>query len=279
MKTKEELIRIYNETVKFIKDGEYSTFGMCVEFKDSKLRTGSYIFDQVKPLGINSNKIDTKIYVQNIDSFTKAIELGPDCLVLNMASRRNPGGGVSNGSRAQEEDLCRRSNLLLSLYSFSGLSGIFEFKKRNGSYPLPACGGVYTPEVTIFRRFGDYKLLEEPFYCSVISLPGINRPKLDSKGNMIKSLENLLKDKLRNLFRVSYIEGHKKLVLGALGCGAFGCPAKHVATIFNSILHEPEFDGRFSEICFAILEDSNSLRKDNPEGNLKPFAEVFGYGD
>ena len=38
-------------------------------------------------------------------------------LVLNLANPVNPGGGVRRGSKAQEEDLCRKSSLLLSLES------------------------------------------------------------------------------------------------------------------------------------------------------------------
>ncbi len=64
---------------------------------------------------------------ENEDSFTLARkireafayeindEVEKPILVLNLANPVNPGGGVRNGAKAQEEDLCRKSSLLLSL--------------------------------------------------------------------------------------------------------------------------------------------------------------------
>ena len=56
----------------------------------------------------------TIVEVQNIDCLyagTQLKEQGYNPAVLNMASRRNPGGGVVTGAGAQEETLFRRTNL------------------------------------------------------------------------------------------------------------------------------------------------------------------------
>lgn len=69
-----------------------------------------------------------RVSCENMDSYTlarKQMETADillskghqPVLVLNLANPVNPGGGVRRGARAQEEDLCRKSSLLLSLES------------------------------------------------------------------------------------------------------------------------------------------------------------------
>lgn len=48
-------------------------------------------------------------------------------------------------------------------------------------------------------------------------------------------------------------------------------PPKHVAEIFREAIKE--FDGCYKHITFAIIEDHNSRKLHNPEGNVKPFKE------
>ena len=60
----------------------------------------------------------TTIKVIQDDSFNVAAQLinqGFNPAVLNMANQTHAGGGVTNGASAQEESLCRRSNLLHSI--------------------------------------------------------------------------------------------------------------------------------------------------------------------
>lgn len=279
---KEELEKIYEEVVNDIKNGYYDWRGEEeIDFEDLDiLRKGTRMYKDLRPIPKDRRpyfKSPAKIYVENTDTFLKAIDLGEDCAVLNMASHKHPGGGVANGSRAQEEELCRRSNLLYSLYSFTAQGNMFGFLQHGGDeYPLPRYGGIFSPQVTIYREPGTYNTMCNPKKCSVISVAGIVRPELDDLGMINLRDVSILKGKIRTILRIAIIESKTKLVLGALGCGAFKNPPRHVAMIFKEILGEEEFSHSFEEICFAILEDSNSLRPGNPEGNLKPFMDVFG---
>ena len=281
MMNKEQLIRVFNYVCQDIEDGGYDNlFGDFIEFpNERKLKRGTKMYDELSHIENPPYFNNTKIYCQNIDSYLKAIEMGEDCAVLNMASARSAGGGVTNGSRAQEEELCRRSNLIYSLYSFTPLGKKkFSFDNTHkATYPIPTFGGIYSPFVSIYRKAETYEPMDAPKQCSVISCSSIVHPELDpNTGLLLNRYIKPLKRKIRQIFRIAILNKHSKLVLGAFGCGAFKNPPKHVAQLFKEVLNEGEFIHSFEEICFAIIDDNNSKRHHNPEGNLKPFVDIFG---
>ena len=198
--------------------------------------------------------------------------------VLNMASRRNPGGGVLTGAGAQEENLFRRTNLCLSMYQFASYAEEYGLLKSENQYPLdPDFGGVYTPDACVFRGLEKegYPLLDEWYSLSFISVAGLNRPTLDKNNFIVPEQVISIKNKIRTIFRMGLHHGHDALVLGALGCGAFRNPPAHIARLFHEIMEEEEFKDKYRKIVFAIIEDHNSRRKHNPEGNLIPFQREF----
>ena len=92
---------------------------------------------------------------------------------------------------------------------------------------------------------------------------------------IVTTLVEPIKNKIRTIFRLGIANGHDSLVLGALGCGAFRNPPRHVARLFHEVMLEEEFKNKYRHIVFAILEDHNSRRSHNPDGNLIPFKEEF----
>lgn len=82
------------------------------------------------------------------------------------------------------------------------------------------------------------------------------------------------KNKIRTILRIAKEHYHDALVLGALGCGAFGNPSAQVARLFHEVFEEPEFKDQFKKVVFAILEDRNSV-KNSTTGNYLPFKEEF----
>lgn len=103
----------------------------------------------------------------------------------------------------------------------------------------------------------------------------MNRPDIDFPRKISSNLVKGVKNKMRTIFRIALRHRHDSLVLGAWGCGAYKNPPAHIAALFHEVLHEEEFKNKFRKIVFAIMEDHNSRKSHNPEGNLKPFRDVF----
>jgi uncharacterized protein (TIGR02452 family) len=181
---------------------------------------------------------------------------------LNMASSYSPGGGFTNGSLAQEESLCMRSTLYHSL--------------KSSFYRLPELCAVYSPDVAVFRDFDLRDLPKSEWYFTdVISVAALKQPEL--KWNVDRTRltyeypqdRDLMVEKIRLIFQVMAKKGIKRVVAGALGCGAYGNPPEEVASLFRKvILGDKKRHGVkcVDEIVFAIFDDGP---------NLKAFKEAF----
>ena len=285
---KELRAKEFRNTVEIVNQGHYVTeSGSEYVFpNDADMMRRTVFYDHEIPM-IEKAKCgeQTIVEVQNIDCLYAGVQLkeqGYNPAVLNMASRRNPGGGVTTGAGAQEETLFRRTNLFRSLYQFAPYAEQYGIKPSHHQYPLDRnFGGVYTPEAIYFRESeqNGYALLEKPVSLSFITVAGMNWPDLTDDGMIANHHVEPIKNKIRTIFRMGLVHGHDSLVLGALGCGAFRNPPRHVARLFHEVMDEPEFKDKYRLIVFAILDDHNAHQKHNPEGNFKPFAEEFAGMD
>lgn len=52
-------------------------------------------------------------------------------------------------------------------------------------------------------------------------------------------------------------------------------PIKNIEKHHKEVFNEPEFKNRFRLVVFAILDDHNSWKEHNPEGNILPFLQDF----
>lgn len=279
-------IEIFNYTLQLLQQGWYLSgcgnkvkFPGIVEVMDAaKMYNAPFAVN--KTVGYN-----TEVVVENKDCVVAAMELidkGYNPAMLNLADLHMPGGLVEYGSGAQEENLCRRSNLVQSLYQFSE-TRIRQYpdmglEVNENQYPLDErYGGVYSGIVTFFRS--DEKkgsmLLDKPYNIPVISVAALRGPRIDKHGMMSQAEANITLDKIRTIFRIGIDKGHDSLVLSALGCGAFANPPAHIAKLFHQVIEEPEFKGAFKLIDFAILDGYRTGLRHNPEGNLVPFQREF----
>lgn len=207
---------------------------------------------------------------------------GHSVLVLNLASERSPGGGWQKGALAQEECLCYRSSLYLSL--------------DKSFYPIPSLSAIYTPNVLIVRSSmaNGHSLLPTAQLhspstlpaVSVVSVAALRKPSLsddvdDSNNKTFKhpGARATTKRKIRLVLRLAAQNKHTKLVLGALGCGVFANPPHEVANCFAEVFDEPEFQGGWwEEVVFAVLDNvksgSGEGGKDG-KGNFGVFYRVL----
>lgn len=228
--------------------------------------------------------------VLNTDSFRAAktlIDQGFNPLVLNMANKTSIGGGVENGSRAQEEDLFRCSNYYQALYTQGkpSINGRHIYNHTVGEF-----GCVYTPDVCVFRDGQNgYAFLDDPFNVSCIAVAGYDLGKADFRRELagtallkeidagtpiLDAFEQYTREKIKLILEMAILKGHDSLVLGALSCGAFryrdpktgeqeddGITANRVAKAFETVLKMPEYKNCFKNITFAILAPNAAGQK------------------
>ena len=221
----------------------------CISGKFSKLDKGySTMYSTNEPTLSSINytpKYKTNIQVINglvLDVTKKIYDTGEtNIMVLNLASRYCPGGGVAKGAIAQEEDLFRKTNYFKSL--------------PNKFYPLPTENVIFTDKVYVIKN-AEFKDLDKPFPVSMLAAAALKNPELIN-GRYNQADYNIMRQTIENIFKVAYIQNKDTLVLGALGCGAYHNPSKIVISIFNEYLRK--YDGYFKNIVFSVY----SRRDDN----------------
>jgi len=276
---------VFHDTVKIVKNGGYRLVQREYILENQAKDIKTIFYENPPKVVQNGNDTATKIAVINADCLETArlISLsGFNPVVLNMADRHNPGGGVINGAGAQEENIFRRSNLYVSLYQFVDYCKQYNIQRNTAfNYPLNRdTGGIYSQAVTIFRgsEANGYCLLSYPYQLSFVTVPAINRPDLeliDGEYRIVTSLIEPTKEKIRTMLRIAINNGHDSAVLSAFGCGAFGNPPKHMAELFHEVFHEDEFRNKMKLIVFSIIDDHNARKAHNPEGNILPFLREF----
>lgn len=206
---------------------------------------------------------------------------GKKVCVLNFASATNPGGGVVNGSSAQEEALCRCSTLYFNL-NIPCMMDKFYGPHRRLNNPLYNDDCLYTPEVTVFKEDISFpELLPEKDWYSVAVLtcaaPNLRRhpsnfmnPGAGNKPAAIDdhSLAELLHSRIEKIFAVAANEGAEVLILGAFGCGAFCNPPQIVANVFKQV--QQDYLHVFDTIEYAVFH--TEWEKEN----YRVFKNVLG---
>lgn len=196
----------------------------------------------------------------------EAVRTGSHVAVLNFANPIEPGGGVLRGAKAQEENICRSSNLYKSLtsknaYEYYQLNNKILSKNQYNSMFLGTDQVIYSPDVLILKESEWYRpgflcdekeqYVETTYNVDVITCAA---PFFSGSGYMLPNgdLQYLFEKRIRNILEVAIDNEVDVLILGAFGCGAFHNPPDIVADAFREVLLTDRYRKSFEQIVFAV---------------------------
>ena len=289
MRDRTQDIQMFEDTMQILHQGWYEKNGRRMQLKlaaDQMREIQVYLPEDVEKYSSRTDfqplpPEDGCVFgCENMDSFALARKRLRDLsllsgdekriLVLNLASAVHPGGGVRRGARAQEEDLCRKSSLLLSLES-DAAKAYYDYNKslntRMGSDAL-----MITPQVEIIKDENG-ELLDDTVIVSVLTCAAPNISH-GMEGMREQAYQDMVCNRIMGMLKCAAFFGYQHLVLGAWGCGAFGNDAHLIAGLFDKALKASDDNGHgekalFRRIDFAVLDRT-------PEQyNYKSFSRYF----
>ncbi len=274
------LAEIFRDTLRF-----YSTNpALIAAVEESKKNTILYDVAET-PLFPEEASKPGSITVTKSRTYEAAMRLakqhpGKRIAVLNFASATNPGGGVINGSSAQEESLCRCSTLYPTLDRRFLWQAYYDVNRTAGDVlHTDAC--IYSPGIVICKTDTDFleRMPQEDWVTvDVISCAAPNlrntpanlyNPESGQAVSILPSdLQRLHEQRARAILAVAADNGVDILVLGAFGCGAFRNDPKVVARAYANVLKNCRM--HFDLIEFAIF------CRDGEKENYDAFADALG---
>ncbi len=292
MRDRNQEIDMLDDTLQILEQGYYEKNGKQVKLKLTRKEMEEiqvYLPDDVEKYGSRPDFEPPFVMggrcghgCENTDSYTLARkrcvvmhllnEKSAGLLVLNFANPVNPGGGVRRGARAQEEDLCRKSSLLLSLESKEA-EKYYQYNQKLNTY-MGSDALMITPRVEIIKDENG-ELLDETVIVSVLTCaaPMVSHGR---EGMSESEYEETVYKRIVGMLKCAAYFAYKNLVLGAWGCGAFGNDARVISDLFYKALKEIEYNGRgekdlFRRIDFAVLDRTPG------QYNFKEFYRNFSF--
>ena len=281
-------IAVFQDTMDILNRGWYGKNGRKIPLRltrDEMEEAVVFLPDDVRAL--SESKDFEHVHVpgrcgyacENMDSFSlarKRIGILPESekneriLVLNLANPVNPGGGVRRGAKAQEEDLCRKSSLLVSLEGPKAAK-YYAYNRSLHTY-MGSDAVMIQPKVEIIKDENG-ELLDESVIVAVMTCAA---PMLiyGMEGMTQDQYERMMLRRITGMLKTAAHMGYQYLILGAFGCGAFRNDAHIVSDIFYKALKEFDYDGMkendlFRRIDFAVMDHSGD------QYNYKEFARNF----
>lgn len=201
--------------------------------------------------------------VEDIDSVGAVFKyagMGGKTALLNFASFTSPGGGFLRGAKAQEECLCRASNLYNILSQFptyyaennADLNGHLYYDR-----------GMYSPDVVFFDWEEKPKIVPivTPVVSSTLHIPRRRqavdvitvaapfKARLSAKCTD-EQYRAALESRIKLTLDIAQDNAVETLILGAFGCGVFKNDPNEVASLYKKHLESGKYS--FRQVIFAI---------------------------
>jgi len=218
---------------------EHCRSNYIVEKESTKINYNSDIFKRNKHKIGKSSK--NKIIFEKGDTLKTAIKYKKNNpLILIFADDNVPGGTWI--SSCQEETLFRRSALFGHL--------------PKTMYPIGEREILLAYDVPIYHIEDNYNSLDYNvlYRFNFIALPCVKYY------NGEEYLYIILRDKIRLLYQTCIINDYNTIILGALGCGAYGCNPKHVAKVFKEV--QDEYENCGINIIYSFIGSISNIFTD-----------------
>ncbi|MFI5897068.1 TIGR02452 family protein [Actinoplanes sp. NPDC051513] len=242
---------IARDTMDIVERGGYGDVAIGQQVADAVAGTRLYLPGDSVAAGTTRT---ATVEVTGESTLEASRRLGGDVAALVFASARSPGGGFLNGAQAQEESVARASALYHSLraaeefYTYHRAHADLTYSDRV----------IYSPRVPVFRDDRG-KLLAAPYVVSFLTAAAPNRAAMvTSQPQHLHSVPGILRRRAARVLAVAAAHGHRRLVLGAWGCGVFGNDADEVAEAFAGAIGECPW---FEHITFAVLDKQDAFRR------------------
>ena len=278
MSTPTERIEVFQDTMDWVKTDKTLADSIVEAKKNTQIfwEDDYPVFDQKKMQ-------NTEITVTKHRSYEAAMKLskampGSKIAVMNFANAFHAGGGVTKGSSAQEECLCRTSTLYPLLYRRT-LRDTFYAHHHELNTSKASDALIYTEGVIICKTDEDVPKKMAPEEWLSVDVITVAAPDLRTKSNIHAALVGngtYMNDaelfgyhvkRAIHVFTCAAAKGADTLVLGAFGCGAFQNNPEVVARAYKVALQE--FPKVFKRIEFAVYCSPAD------DSNYKVFSRVF----
>ena len=278
MSTREQRIEVFQDTMNWIK----SDPDLSKSIHTAKKHTTVFYEDDYPEFDTTKRRT-TYITISGDRSYQAAMKLhseNPDAkiAVMNFANAFHAGGGVTKGSSAQEESLCRTSTLYPLLYRRT-LRDSFYKHHHDLQTPKATDSLIYTEGVIICKTDEDLpKRMPKEDWVTVdvitIAAPDLRHKSiihapLVGNGTYMNDAELFGYHVKRAIHMLTCAAAKRAdiLVLGAFGCGAFQNNPEVVARAYAIALQE--FPAVFQQIEFAVYCPPGGSK------NYDAFNKVF----